>query len=584
MLGCGHCEYCLAGHQHVCPDRFEVGIRDGWAGALAEQVLIPTRFAYEIPEHVSVTAAALVEPGGNSLRAVRAANIEPGHRVLVLGSGTIGLLAAQFALAAGAEVHVGGVREGSLALARSLGVPHTWQLDELVAAEASDHSTPSSKPPATKRCPRCRSGSRSPPVASSTSGCRRPRASSTRATSPQGHHRGRHPLGVTRTRRRDRELRRRRGGARRDRERGRRARRGARPTRGATRRRRRAGAEGPRGPATPARVRSGRSMNDEPTHADATERDGRLVGADRVIAVLTELAEHPLGITLDELAGIVCRARSPPCTARWPRCDARASPTWPGAASTSSETSTCGSRSGTSTAAPRRPHPAAARAAGGHLRRDRALRRPLGQRHRLPREDGPAAGRGPPHLGHRWTQSRLPDRGRQGAAQRSAPRRSTGVRRLVRRVPARAEDRRTPWSPPTPCSTISRPPVGAASASTTRRTRSASTASRSRSTSTVPPPRQARSASAPSPSAARWSVSSTRCRRSARRSSATWVRTRSASAADSTGATCRREEYRWRSHRPLKSCEPRSPKPPPRPGMSRTSSWLGSMSPSGRCA
>jgi IclR family acetate operon transcriptional repressor len=33
--------------------------------------------------------------------------------------------------------------------------------------------------------------------------------------------------------------------------------------------------------------------------------EGRLVGADRVIAVLTELAEHPLGVTLDELAGIL---------------------------------------------------------------------------------------------------------------------------------------------------------------------------------------------------------------------------------------------------------------------------------------
>ncbi|MGC5221637.1 IclR family transcriptional regulator [Micromonospora sp. DT81.3] len=31
----------------------------------------------------------------------------------------------------------------------------------------------------------------------------------------------------------------------------------------------------------------------------------RLVGADRVIAVLTELAEHPTGVTLDELAGIL---------------------------------------------------------------------------------------------------------------------------------------------------------------------------------------------------------------------------------------------------------------------------------------
>ena len=38
-----------------------------------------------------------------------------------------------------------------------------------------------------------------------------------------------------------------------------------------------------------------------------TDKPGaeRLVGADRVIAVLTELADHPLGVTLDELAGIL---------------------------------------------------------------------------------------------------------------------------------------------------------------------------------------------------------------------------------------------------------------------------------------
>ncbi|WP_394769612.1 zinc-binding dehydrogenase [Lacisediminihabitans sp.] len=131
MLGCGRCGYCQRGHHHVCPTRFEVGILDGWAGALAEKMLVPTRFAYSIPESVSVTAAALVEPAGNSLRAVRAAAIEPGHQVLVLGSGTIGLLAAQFALAEGADVHVAGVREGSLELARSLGVRHTGTIDDL---------------------------------------------------------------------------------------------------------------------------------------------------------------------------------------------------------------------------------------------------------------------------------------------------------------------------------------------------------------------------------------------------------------------------------------------------------------------
>ncbi len=137
MLGCGHCEYCVGGHHHVCRNRFEVGITDGWAGALAERVLIPTRFAYAIPDSVSVSAAALVEPGGNSLRAVRAAQVEPGQSVLVLGSGTIGLLAAQFALAEGAEVHLAGVREGSLALARTLGIANTVTLAEV--ASSSDN-------------------------------------------------------------------------------------------------------------------------------------------------------------------------------------------------------------------------------------------------------------------------------------------------------------------------------------------------------------------------------------------------------------------------------------------------------------
>jgi DNA-binding IclR family transcriptional regulator len=37
--------------------------------------------------------------------------------------------------------------------------------------------------------------------------------------------------------------------------------------------------------------------------------DDKLVGADRVIAVLTELADHPQGVTLDELAGILSSSK-----------------------------------------------------------------------------------------------------------------------------------------------------------------------------------------------------------------------------------------------------------------------------------
>jgi threonine dehydrogenase-like Zn-dependent dehydrogenase len=131
MLGCGHCRYCLGGTQHVCPDRREVGITDGWPGALAEQLLIPARFAFEIAPSVSVAAAALVEPGGNALRAVDATGLGAGGGLLILGGGTIGLLAAQFALARGIDVHVAGDRPSALELARSLGVQHTHSLDSI---------------------------------------------------------------------------------------------------------------------------------------------------------------------------------------------------------------------------------------------------------------------------------------------------------------------------------------------------------------------------------------------------------------------------------------------------------------------
>jgi 2-desacetyl-2-hydroxyethyl bacteriochlorophyllide A dehydrogenase len=137
MLGDGTCRFCLAGKHYVCPNRFEVGITDGWSGALAEQMLIPARFAHAIPDSVSLTAAAMVEPAGNSLRAVDATRLGSGGRLLVLGSGTIGLLAAQFALARGIDVHVAGARPSSLQLARGLGVRHTYTVDEIAESGLS---------------------------------------------------------------------------------------------------------------------------------------------------------------------------------------------------------------------------------------------------------------------------------------------------------------------------------------------------------------------------------------------------------------------------------------------------------------
>jgi threonine dehydrogenase-like Zn-dependent dehydrogenase len=131
MLGCGSCARCRDGRQHLCADRYEIGVRGGWPGALAEQLPVPASALYALPDSIDVVAGALVEPTANALRAVDAAGLVAGQRLLVFGSGTIGLLCALIALARGVEVHVTGPDPATLGLARTLGVPFVWPAGEL---------------------------------------------------------------------------------------------------------------------------------------------------------------------------------------------------------------------------------------------------------------------------------------------------------------------------------------------------------------------------------------------------------------------------------------------------------------------
>ncbi|MCW2710360.1 MAG: alcohol dehydrogenase, partial [Marmoricola sp.] len=145
QLGCGHCHRCRSGRQHVCEDRHEIGLRRGFDGALAEQMAVPVSALLALPDSVDDAAGAMVEPGGNALRAVRAAEVGRGERLLVIGPGTIGLLAARFAMAQGCEVHVLGVTPSSLAFATGLGVSGSWRSEDLpdlrwdAVIDASNH-------------------------------------------------------------------------------------------------------------------------------------------------------------------------------------------------------------------------------------------------------------------------------------------------------------------------------------------------------------------------------------------------------------------------------------------------------------
>jgi threonine dehydrogenase-like Zn-dependent dehydrogenase len=131
MIGCGTCLRCLDGRQHVCAERREIGIRGGSPGALAEQLALPVSALHALPDSVDDVAGALVEPGGNALRAVDAAVLRPGDRLLVLGAGTIGLLVALLARALGAEIHLVGRSTRSLDFAAGLGFDHASTIDAI---------------------------------------------------------------------------------------------------------------------------------------------------------------------------------------------------------------------------------------------------------------------------------------------------------------------------------------------------------------------------------------------------------------------------------------------------------------------
>jgi threonine dehydrogenase-like Zn-dependent dehydrogenase len=131
MLGDGTCERCRSGRQHLCANRYEIGIRRGWPGALAERLPVPVTALLPLPDAVDSTLGALVEPGGNAVRALRAADVGSGERLLIFGPGAIGCLVALLAAADDIEVHLVGRSEGSVAFARTLGFEHVWTDDTI---------------------------------------------------------------------------------------------------------------------------------------------------------------------------------------------------------------------------------------------------------------------------------------------------------------------------------------------------------------------------------------------------------------------------------------------------------------------
>ncbi|WP_406727089.1 alcohol dehydrogenase catalytic domain-containing protein [Streptomyces sp. GD-15H] len=87
---CDSCVECLRDAPHLCTRKLNLSHLD-WAGSFAELVVLRPNMAHRLPSDLHPVAGALVEPLSIGLHAVRLVGDGAGRRVLVLGSGTIGL-------------------------------------------------------------------------------------------------------------------------------------------------------------------------------------------------------------------------------------------------------------------------------------------------------------------------------------------------------------------------------------------------------------------------------------------------------------------------------------------------------------
>ncbi|MEW6567189.1 MAG: zinc-binding dehydrogenase [Chloroflexota bacterium] len=121
-LGCGACEFCIAGKDNQCRDWHLLG--ETVRGTYAECVAVPAGNLVRLPsgfdEHAAAAAGLVFHTAWHSL--ITRGRLQAGETVLIVGaSGGVNTASIQVAKLAGARVVVVGSSPAKLALAQSLG-------------------------------------------------------------------------------------------------------------------------------------------------------------------------------------------------------------------------------------------------------------------------------------------------------------------------------------------------------------------------------------------------------------------------------------------------------------------------------
>lgn len=128
---CQVCTRCHTGETTLCTAGYE---ETGFTqpGAMATTLTLPARLLHPLPDDADLSAAALLEPAACVAAAALKADVHPGERVAVVGTGTLGMLAVQFLAASSpAALLVVGLTDDRRKLAQQFGATDFRTRDEL---------------------------------------------------------------------------------------------------------------------------------------------------------------------------------------------------------------------------------------------------------------------------------------------------------------------------------------------------------------------------------------------------------------------------------------------------------------------
>jgi len=91
-LGCGTCEYCKQGLVNICTNKKAPGT-PGWIGTFVEYFNAPEKAVYKLDDAISYKIGTLTEPLAVAVHALERASVTSRDCIVILGVGTIGMLA-----------------------------------------------------------------------------------------------------------------------------------------------------------------------------------------------------------------------------------------------------------------------------------------------------------------------------------------------------------------------------------------------------------------------------------------------------------------------------------------------------------